>query len=385
MGLFRSLEMNILRLTAGHVYGLLAAFALAAGPMAHADSGFYRQHNLVSDVSGRADHPDTNVVNAWGLAAGPTTPWWIANNGSDTSTLYDASADVIPGLVVSIPGGAPTGMVFNAGAGFVVHSGAASGSALFIFASEAGIISGWSPAVPPPPPSTQAQIGKDNSATEANYKGLAILNLGNPNGAGDLLYATNFHAGTVDVFDSTFNPVVMAGAFIDPNLPAGYAPFGIRNLLGTIYVTYALKDPVTEDDIAGPGQGFVNAFDTAGNFLRRVASGDTLNAPWGLALAPGDFGRFSNNLIVGNFGDGRIHAYDPNTLTNNGEFEARGPLHSASGPPIVIDGLWALAFGNGDGGKSGPTNMLFFTAGPDDEGHGLFGSLVPVAPPGRQK
>ena len=186
----------------------------------------------------------------------------------------------------------------------------ASGPARFIFASEDGSISGWNPGVPPtvPPPSSQAIIAVKPS--DAVYKGIAIAstNPGDPNG--DFLYATNFHGGTVDVFDSTLAPVHMPGAFTDPKLPAGYAPFGIRNIDGVIYVTYALQDSDAHDDVPGMGHGFVNAFDTAGTLLRRVASRGTLNSPWGLALAPGDFGKFSDNLLIGNFGDGRIHAYE---------------------------------------------------------------------------
>jgi uncharacterized protein (TIGR03118 family) len=207
----------------------------------------------------------------------------------------------------------------------------------------------------------------DSSASGAIYKGLAIASTA----SGDRLYATNFHANRVEVFDGQFHPVISAGAFTDPTLPAGYAPFGIQNLGGTIYVTYALQDADAEDDVAGPGHGFVDAFDTNGNLIRRVASGDELNSPWGLALAPADFGAFSNDLLIGNFGDGRIHAFDPATL------EARGPLHSADGPPIAIDGLWALSFGKGAANNAnGPANTLFFTAGPDGEQHGLFGTLV---------
>ncbi len=219
-------------------------------------------------------------------------------------------------------------------------------------------------------------IAVDNSASGAVYKGLAIASTA----TGDFLYATNFHAGTVDVFDSHFNPVHMTGAFADPDLPAGYAPFGIQNIGGTIYVTYALQDADKHDDVSGEGHGFVDAFDTGGNLIRRVASKGELNSPWGLALAPADFGTFSNDLLVGNFGNGRVHAFDLGSLEGNGEFQHRGPLHSAEGPPIAIDGLWALSFGKG-AANNGPTNTLFFTAGPDDEQHGLFGMLVGAPPP----
>ena len=183
------------------------------------------------------------------------------------------------------------------------------------------------------------------------------------------------------MFSSTFALVTVPGGFHDPTIPAGYAPFGIQNLGGTIFVTYALQDPTAHDDVAGEGHGFVNAFDTAGNLLRRVASRGALNSPWGLAQAPANFGKFSGDLLVGNFGDGRIHAFNPGA--GIGEYEDRGPLHSTHGRPIEIDGLWALAFGNG--ANAGPVNTLFFTAGPFEEGHGLFGRLDVAGPPGHER
>jgi uncharacterized protein (TIGR03118 family) len=353
------------------------SIVMVVGSAYPAAAQFYVQHNLVSDGAVPADLVDPDLVNAWGLVASATSPWWVANNGTGTSTLYNGNTGAKVSLTVSVPG-APTGIVFNGGPGFVVSDGSGhSGPARFLFASEDGTISGWNPAVPPPPTSTHAFVVVDNSTSGAIYKGLAIAS----STTGDLLYATNFHAGTVDVFDSAFH-LVMPGAFADPDLPEGYAPFGIRNLNGIIYVTYALQDANKEDDVPGEGHGFVNAFDTAGTLLRRVASRGQLNSPWGLALAPPDFGKFSDHLLVGNFGNGRIHAFDPARFTGRGEFQARGPLHSAAGRPIEIDGLWALAFGNG--AAAGPQTTLFFTAGPFDEHHGLFGSLVPVPPPGRQ-
>jgi uncharacterized protein (TIGR03118 family) len=250
-----------------------------------------------------------------------------------------------------------------------VSNGAGTSPARFIFASEDGTISGFRGA--------PIVIAVDSSASGALYKGLAIASTA----TGDFLYATNFHAGRVEVFDGQFHPANITGAFTDPTLPAGYAPFGIQNLGGTIYVTYALQDADAHDDVAGEGHGFVNAFDTNGNLIRRVASRDNLNSPWGLALAPADFGAFSNDLLVGNFGDGRVHAFDPATLNGNGEFEHRGPLLSADGGPLAIDGLWALSFGAG-AAANGPRNTLFFTAGPDGEQHGLFGTLVVAQHPG---
>src|SRR5712691_11806691 len=353
------------------VMGLLAVGLILVG-QSFADARFYKQHNLVSDGVVPADLVDPNLVNAWGLVSSPTSPWWIADNGTGKSTLYNVGTGTIP-LIVTVPGtggqqSAPTGLVFNGGTGFVVDNGAGTSPALFIFASEDGTIAGFR-GVP-------VVLAVDNSASGAVYKGLAI---DSPT-AGNFLYATNFHAGTVDVFDSHFNPVHIPGAFTDPTLPEGYAPCGIQNIGGTIYVTYALQDAAKHDDVPGEGHGFVNAFDTAGHLLRRVASRGKLNSPWGLALAPSDFGFFSDDLLVGNFGNGRIHAFDPAKLNGQGEFQHRGPLHAADGPPIEIDGLWALAFGKG-ALANGPTNTLFFTAGPFDEQHGLFGSLVVSPPP----
>ena len=340
------------------------SLSLRAGPLS-----FYEQHNLVSDGAVPADLVDAALVNAWGLVASATSPWWVADNGTDSSTLYNGSTGAKLSLRVSVPS-APTGVVFNGGTGFVVTSGSTSGAARFIFATEEGTILGWSPSVAP----TQAVVAVDNSAGGAVYKGLAIASTA----AGDRLYATNFHAGTVDVFDAAFHPVL--GGFTDAALPPGYAPFGIRHLGGTIYVTYALQDADKHDDVAGVGHGFVNAFDTEGNLLRRVASTGRLNSPWGLAVAPADFGTFSGDLLVGNFGDGHINAFDPGHFRGDGELRPRGQLHAADGPPITIDGLWAIAFGNG--AAAGPTNALFFTAGPFGEAHGLFGKLVVTTAPG---
>jgi uncharacterized protein (TIGR03118 family) len=344
---------------------------------AKSPSQFYLQHNLISDGFVPADLTDVNLVNAWGLVSGPTTPWWIADNGTGKTTLFNVSTGSIV-TEFTVPGagggqGNPTGLVFNGGSGFVVNNGVgAPAPARFIFSSEDGTISAFKGA-----PIVTVVPNAQAPAHGAIYKGLAIDSAT----AGQFLYATDFHNAKVDVFDSAFHLVTLAGSFTDPNLPAGFAPFGIQNINGTIYVTYALQDQ--EDDMAGPGNGYVDAYDTSGNLIRRVASAGELNSPWGLALAPENFGRFSGDLLVGNFGDGRIHAFDPTKLTEAGEFEAVGLLHSASGKPIEIDGLWALQFGHGSS-ANGATNTLFFTAGPGDEEHGLFGSLVNVPPPGRQ-
>jgi uncharacterized protein (TIGR03118 family) len=340
---------------------LLPAAALAAPPKT------YTVTPLVSDQPGVAPFLDPNLVNAWGLVAGPTTPWWVADADADVSTLY--GGDGTPrSLVVSVEGG-PTGLVFNGGSGFVVTDGTASGPALFLWATESGTIRGWNPAVPPPAPSTQSFVGADRSAEDANYKGLAIASTT----AGDFLYAADFHNARIDMFDSDFDVVTPAGAFVDPGMPAGFAPFGIQNIRGTLFVTYAMQDAAAEDEVTGPGLGFVDAFTTNGTFLARVASGGSLNAPWGLALAPPSFGKFAGDLLVGNFGDGRINAYGRGKTAL--KFGFAGQLQSSAGGFVEIDGLWALQFGND--AAAGPSSTLFFTAGPDDEEHGLFGSIVP--------
>src|SRR5262249_23108418 len=362
---------------------LVTSSKLTAGPLTRAAgaSQFYAQNNLKSDCSISTDHTDSNLVNAWGLVAGPTTPWWISDNGTGMSTLYNvATGAIVADFTVPGAGGAqgnPTGLVFNGGTGFVVNNSVgAPAPARFIFTSEDGTLSAFKGA-----PIVTVVPNAQAPAHGAIYKGLAIDSAT----AGHFLYATDFHNGKVDIFDSSFHAVTIAGAFTDPNLPAGFAPFGIQNINGTIYVTYALQGEDKVDDVAGPGNGFIDAYDTSGNLIRRVASGGELNSPWGLALAPDDFGRFSGDLIVGNFGDGRIHVFDPNQLTEAGEFEAVGLLHSAGGNPVKIDRLWALQFGHGAANNAnGPANTLFFTAGPAEEAHGLFGSLVNVAPPGRQ-
>jgi uncharacterized protein (TIGR03118 family) len=336
---------------------LAAALIVGLPQLAHAQ--FYQQHNLVSDGAVPADHAtDTDLVNAWGLAASAASPWWIVDNGTNKSTIYNGNTGVKSTLVVSVPG-APTGIVSYGGSAFLVTTGPAR----FIFAGEDGVISAWSGG-------TSVSVKYSNA--NASYKGLAIN--------GERLYAANFAGGTVDVFNNLFTKLP-AGGFVDPTIPADYAPFGIQNVGGSIIVTYALRGP-DGDDVPGEGHGFVNAFDPDGHLLYRVASKGSLNSPWGIAMAPGGFGKFSGDLLIGNFGDGRIHAYEAPAV-GGGEFEDHGPLHSASGPPIQIDGLWGLGFGNG--GNAGPRTTLFFTAGPFEEEHGLFGTIVPTDTPGHNK
>jgi uncharacterized protein (TIGR03118 family) len=346
------------------------AGSLSRGPSATDDANSYRVHRLVSDQPGMAAHLDPNLVNAWGLVAGPTSPWWVADNGTNKSTLYDGDGNPIP-LIVKVTG-APTGTVFNGGSDFVVSHHRHSGPSVFLFSTEDGTIHGWNPAVPPPGPSTRAYTVVDRSAEGAIYKGLAIAS----GRSGARLYATDFHNARVDVFDGDFNRVMRPGAFVDPGLPAGFAPFGIQSVGNRVIVTYAKQDADAEDEIAGTGLGYVDMYSRRGDLLRRVASGGDLNAPWGVALAPADFGAFGGDLLIGNFGDGAVHAYAP---TNSGAFEPHGVLLRANGHDLAIDGLWALEFGNG--GAAGPTDSLYFTAGPDDEQHGLFGSIEASSSP----
>jgi uncharacterized protein (TIGR03118 family) len=317
----------------------------------------YQQTNLVSDVPGLALHTDAHLVNPWGLARSATSPWWVADNGTGVSTLYNGAGGILS-LVVTIPvppGGTPpskpTGTVFNGSSDFLGDR--------FIFVTEDGTISGWSGGT--------SAVLRVNQSGSAIYKGVSIAQ----NSGANFLYAANFHAGTVDVFDANYMPVTLApGAFSDPRIPAGFAPFNVQNIAGRLFVTFAKQDEDMEDEVDGPGLGFVDAFDAGGNLLMRLRTGRWMNAPWGVALAPSDFGKVSNLLLVGQFGSGQIATFDP--LTGN----FQGLLRGVHGQPLTIDGLWALSFGNG--AAAGPTNTLFFTAGIDDEQHGLFGTITPI-------
>jgi uncharacterized protein (TIGR03118 family) len=355
--------------------GTLVTMAFSAAP-ASAHTTAYRQINLVSDQPG-TPLTDPDLVNAWGLAASPGTnaapgsPLWVADNGSDKATLYTgATATSVnkASLVVSITGAAPTGQVFNSDqSAFVVSDNQGhSGSALFLFDTENGTIDGWNPTVGATGgnTSTVTEVARDNGAN-AVYKGLAIAQT--PNGK-TYLYATNFRSGRVEAYNSNFKPVELPGGlFVDRRIPAGYGPFGIAEIKGKLYVSFAKQDATLHDDVAGPGHGFVDVFTNNGAFVRRLVTRGALNSPWGLALAPAGFGQFSGDLLVGNFGNGHINVYNPTTGRHLGQ------LRRPSGRPIVIDGLWGLRFGNGNAAK---TNELLFSAGPDDESHGLLGKIV---------
>jgi uncharacterized protein (TIGR03118 family) len=344
------------------IFAATLAFA-ATGVATPAKAGVdvYSQTNIVSDGSVPALSTDSSLINPWGLAHKPGGPWWIANNNSGVSTVYNSStgAKLLQISVAPPLGINPTGLVANTTGSFLVNGTPAN----FIFDGEDGILSAWA--------SGSASVLQQNNSATAVYKGLSVSGTG----SSSLLYATNFQAGTVEAFNSSFQPTTLTGNFTDPNLPAGYAPFGIQNINNNIYVTYALQDAAKHDDVAGPGNGFVDVFNTQGVMQQRLISNGVLNSPWGLALAPADFGAFSNDLLVGNFGDGTINAFNP----SNGNF--LGTLKDSKGNPIVIGDLWSLQFG--DGGKDGAANSLFFTAGVQDENHGLFGELnaaVPLPP-----
>jgi uncharacterized protein (TIGR03118 family) len=343
--------------------GVVAAVAGAAIAGDRGHRNVYRQVNLISDIAGVARITDPNLVNPWGMAAGPATPLWINDNGADVSTLYSGGIhgsipSIVP-LVVSIPKGAPTGIVFNATSQFkITMPDGSTGPATFIFDSENGVISAWMKTTPP-----QTAAVAPVTTTDAVYKGLAT----GQSSKGPAIYASNFHAGTVDVFDGSFKPLMLSpNQFTDPNLPAGYAPFGIQELNGKLFVSYAKQDSAKHDDEAGPGHGFVDVYSNDGVLLHRLISRGDLNSPWGLVIAPRDFGPFGGDLLVGNFGDGAIHAYDPRTGAEEGQ------LMNRDGNPIMINGLWGLRFGNGVFGTS---DDLLFTAGIGDESHGLFGEI----------
>jgi uncharacterized protein (TIGR03118 family) len=342
---------------------LVAALHAAAGPPGAA----YTVTPLVSDIQGAAPLNDADLVNGWGLARSDTSPWWVADNGPDPSssksTLYTGAGAKVP-LTVNVLGG-PTGAVFAGVAdNFLIgtDSDPTPLAAKFIFATENGDIRAWQGG------STALVAPTTGIADGAVFKGLAIAQ---PTPGNPLLYATDFHNAQVDVFNGAWQNVTPPGSFIDPNLPSGYAPFGIQAIGSDILVTYGKQDADAHDELDGQGLGFVDEYDLQGNLVARVASHGQLNGPWGLAMAPASFGRFKGDLLVGNFGDGQINAY----VSGNGGWHHAGTLRSPSGGKLVIDRLWALEFGNA--GMNGNPDTLFFTAGPNDESDGLFGTITP--------
>jgi uncharacterized protein (TIGR03118 family) len=334
--------------------------------------------DLISDQPGIAPTTDPTLTNAWGISLSPNGGgFWVSSNGGGLSEVYGGDVNGSPitqPFKVNIPGGKPTGQVFN-GTGsltdFVVTDGTTSKPAVFIFASESGAITGWNPTVGVAaganPPSLVAETGFQAS-DGAIYKGLALGKVGGAN----FLYATDFHNNKIDVIDGQFQKVTVGTggfeSFVDPGIPKGFAPFGIAAVNGKLYVSYAKQDADAEDEVDGKGSGFISVFETNGHFVGRLASRGDLNSPWGMVQAPAGFGDFGNALLVGNFGDGRIHAFDGTTG------KELGTLNESPGHPIMIDGLWGLAFGNGK--TAGDANTLYYAAGPDDESHGLFGKIT---------
>jgi uncharacterized protein (TIGR03118 family) len=339
------------------------------------------QTNLVSDVPGLAAHTDPNLRNPWGTSTGPGLPIWVSDNAAGATTLYDGAGNPQPGtknqLVVSIPAppaagpgaaGSPTGTVFNPTTdGFVVSKGGASGPSRFLFATEDGLIAGWNPNVD----RTHAVIAVDRSnvldtsgAVGAVYKGLALVTTQ----VGTFLYATNFRFGTVEVFDSHFN---LVKTFTDARVPAGFAPFGIHNIGGNLFVTFAEQDAAKHDDVAGAGHGFVDEFSPNGDLVQRLVTGGKLDSPWAVTMAPPAFGAFGGDILIGNFGDGVINAYDPKT------FAFLGQLSDGTGKTLVYASLWEIFFGLTAATATAPTNTntLYFTAGLAGEKHGLLGAI----------
>lgn len=356
----RQIRFRLSSVTAGAAFSLLSILAIPAGAVS------FTPTNLVTDdpATHAAQTTDSGLKNAWGISFGPTSPFWVSANGSGMSSLYSVDpgtqATTRPTLSVAIPGaGNVTGQVFNS-------TGSFNGNR-FLFVSEDGTVSGWRPGL-----GTGANTPAETiaPASDANvYKGAAI---GSVSG-NDYLYAANFRTGTVDVYKGTVAAPSLSGSFTDPALPSGYAPFNVQNLNGSLYVAYALQDAAKMDEVAGVGLGYVDKFNLNGDFMGRVASGGTLDAPWGMAVAPSSFGPMAGDLLVGNFGDGRINIYDQNNFT------ALGQVLGANNLPLAVDGLWAISPGNDT--LAGSSHLLYFTAGPNDETHGLFGVLAPVPEP----
>jgi uncharacterized protein (TIGR03118 family) len=381
------------------------ALAVSAAPAARADdtdrdeqANRYKVNVLVSDIpiKGKTPTIDPVLQNAWGVAFSPAgSPFWIADNATGCSTLYAGDGTKVPilgqvGVSIPLPNNvvpttscktvdpnnpatnaAPTGIIWNPSSMFTVPGTSPPIQAIFIFATEDGTLSAWAGGLTPNP--TNAVIAVDNSANGAVYKGLAY----GVNVNGFFLFATNFNAGTVDVFgpngsDGLFTPATTDGGFIDPDIPAGYAPFGIESIDGNLFVTYAQQNADKHDDVKGPGHGFIDIFDTDGHLLRRFASRGPLNSPWGMTRASFAFGRFSGQILVGNFGNGKI-----NVFNSRGQFIDE--LDRPNGKALKIDGLWKLTLG---GGRASSPDTLYFTAGPNDEKDGRFGTITPVSAKG---
>ncbi|MGB6744337.1 MAG: TIGR03118 family protein [Terracidiphilus sp.] len=348
----------------------LATFVLTLGALPlYSGAQQYLQTNLVADQSGAASVTDPNLVNPWGLSRSSASPWWASDNGTGLATLYDGAGD-IKSLVVTVPTGdpsmsstgTPTGTLYNGGTGFVLPDGK---PAVFMFVTEDGTISGWN--------SGSSAVITVNTKSASVFKGAALATLPIPYGSqSTFLYVADFRKGQIQVYDSSFHHITgIEELFRDEFLPRGYAPFNVQNIGGELYVTFAKQDAQKHDEIDGAGLGYVDVFSPFGFLLRRMEHGWWLNGPWALAMAPGDFGIYSHDLLVGQFGSGQIAVYDPVT----GAF--KDLLRDSSNNPISINGLWDLSFGSGTT-NSGPATTLYFAAGSDNEAHGLFGTLTPV-------
>jgi uncharacterized protein (TIGR03118 family) len=342
--------------------GVLAQSA-AAFDEGHGSRGYVVQ-NLVSDQQDKAQLQDDDLLNSWGISSSPTSALWVSDNHTGVATLYSGAIAGSPVTKsqttrVHIAGDSPTGQVFNTTTDFAL-SDDNTNPAVFIFATESGVISGWNPRV-----DRANSIGKA-SDPDAIYKGLTLAST--PEGS--RLYAANFREARVDVFDGKFQPVNLSRhAFADPFVSRDFAPFNVQAIGDRIYVTFAKQNAEKEDEIDGPGLGRVDAFTTDGRLVTRFFSHGELNGPWGLVQAPPTFGRFADDLLVGNFGDGRIHAFDLRT----GELE--GTLRDPTHRPVSIENLWALRVGNT---TFGGTDTIVFSAAPNDEEHGLLGTLTPA-------
>ena len=376
---------TISRLCAMCALSIAAVLAFSTLGMAQA----YQQTNLVSDIQGLAQNPpngqpDSQLVNPWGLIASPTSPWWLSDNNAGVSTL-DNGQGVKQGLVVNIPSpvkgvaGTPTGVVFTGASGFTFQANGVTAGSVFTFVTEDGTIVAWGPGINPQDLPNDAFPVVDNStipsaSTGAVYKGATIAQM--TAGGPFFLYVANIRSGGVEVYDTNFKPVNLSGdddgnpAFVDRKIPHGFAPFNVQEVNGNLYVTYAKQNTTKHDDFDFPGFGFVDKFSPKGKLLQRLENGPWLNAPWGVALAPTNFGFFSNHLLIGNAGSGQIAVYD----VASGRFD--GLLRDANGHALQNDRLWALRFGNDH--AAGPSNWLYFTAGISDEAHGLFGFFTPA-------
>jgi uncharacterized protein (TIGR03118 family) len=388
------------RLSASTAVGAVCALSVAAcgggsnggggstSQMAQQSTAGFADTALVSNKTGvvaTATTIDANLSNPWGLVTAPGLPFWIADNNSNLASLYSGTGQIQTNAVtgsnaiaVAIPASAagvpanPTGQVYNGNGGFLMTTSKGQETALFIFAGEGGTIAGWAQdssatAV------TAYDDGIGNGTEHAVYKGLA---LGSVNGA-SYLYATDLHNNKIDVFDTNFaKPASMQGKFVDPTMPAGFVPFGIAALKSQLYITYAMRDAAMHDEVAGAGMGYVDVFDFTGNFVSRFASAGSLNAPWGIALAPAGFGSFEGDVLIGNFGDGTINVFAANGTSLA---TSMGPLTDSTGAALAIPGLWSLEFGNGDSDK--PVTTLFYTAGLADQTDGVFGSIAVTSTP----